>query len=80
MHPGLARREPPAGEPEERAAEIVRQSPVGPPDVVAGWLEEFARATGATKFGLYMEADGDPARVLTSVRRFAEEVMPRLGG
>lgn len=78
MHPGLAQREAPAGEPEERAAEIVNQSPVGPPDVVAGWLEEFTRATGASKFGLYMEADGNPERVFTSARRFAEEVMPRL--
>ena len=80
MHPGLYRREPPVGEPEERAARIVNQSPVGPPDLVAGWFEDFARATGATKFALYMEADGNPARVLTSVRRFAEEVMPRLRG
>ncbi|MCY3733113.1 MAG: LLM class flavin-dependent oxidoreductase [Chloroflexi bacterium] len=70
----------PLSEPEERAAQIVNQSPVGPPDIVAGWLEEFTRATGATKLALYMEADGDPERVLTSVRRFAGEVMPRVAG
>ncbi len=77
MHPGLYQREE-SGEPEERAARIVDQSPIGPPDVVAGWLQEFTNATGATKLALYMEADGDPARILTSVRRFAEEVIPRL--
>lgn len=60
------------------AAEIVRRSPVGPPDVVAAGLREFASSVGATKLALYMEADGDPQRVLTSVRRFAEGVMPRL--
>ena len=70
----------PLPEPEKRAAQIVNQSPVGPPDLVADWIEQFTQATGATKFGLYMEADGNPERVLTSVRRFAEEVMPRLGG
>lgn len=65
---------------EARAAQIVDRSPIGPPDVVADWFDDFTRATGASKLGLYMEADGDPGRVLTSVRRFAEEVRPRLRG
>ncbi len=64
----------------ERAAKIVNASPVGSPELVADWLQEFAEATGATNFALYMEADGDPERVLTSVRRFAEQVMPRIAG
>lgn len=63
---------------DERARGIVEQSPIGPPDRVAEQLKEFIASTGARKLALYMEADGDPSRVLTSVRRFAEEVIPRL--
>ena len=60
------------------APQVIAQSPVGPPERVIGWLDEFVAATGARNFALYMEPLGEPQATLESIRRFAAEVMPRL--
>ena len=57
---------------------VIGQSPVGPPDRVLEWFDEFIAATGARNFALYMEPLGDPQATLASISRFAEDVMPRL--
>ena len=60
------------------AAGVTAQSPIGPPDRVLEWLEEFIVATGARNLALYMEPLGDPDGTLLSIRRFAAEVAPQL--
>jgi len=57
---------------------VIGQSPIGPPERVAEWFDEFIDATGARNFALYMEPLGEPPATLDSIRRFAAEVMPRL--
>ena len=60
------------------ATGVIGQSPIGPPERVLEWLEEFIAATGARKFAFYMEPLGDPQATLRSISRFAEDVLPRL--
>ena len=60
------------------AAGVIGQSPIGPPDRVLEWLEEFIAATGARNLALYMEPLGDPDGTLQSIRRFAADVAPQL--
>ncbi len=57
---------------------VIGQSPVGPPERILEWFDEFIAATGASNFALYMEPIGDPKATLASIQRFASEVMPRL--
>ena len=57
---------------------VIGQSPVGPPDRVLEWFDEFIAATGARNLALYMEPIGDPTATLASIERFATDVMPRL--
>lgn len=57
---------------------VIDHSPIGPPDLVIEWFEEFKVVTGARHFALHMEPLGDPRATLESVRRFAADVMPRL--
>ena len=59
-------------------AGVIGQSPVGPPDRVLEWFDEFIAATGARNFAFYMEPIGDPQATLASISRFAEDVLPRL--
>lgn len=59
-------------------AGVIGQSPVGPPDRVIEWFDEFIAATGARNLALYMEPIGDPQATLASIERFAIDVMPRL--
>ena len=81
-HPGL---QEPDLDLSERAAmtpalvaSVIGQSPVGPPERVIEWFDEFIAATGARNFALYMEPLGEPQATLDSIRRFAADVMPRL--
>ena len=57
---------------------VIGQSPVGPPERMIEWFDEFIAATGARNFALYMEPIGDPKATLASIQRFASDVMPRL--
>ena len=57
---------------------VIGQSPVGQPQRVIEWFDEFIDATGARNFALYMEPIGEPQATLDSIRRFAANVMPRL--
>ena len=60
------------------APQVIAQSPVGPPERVVEWFDEFIASTGARNLALYMEPIGDPSATLASIRRFASEVMPQL--
>lgn len=60
------------------AAGVTAQSPIGPPNRVLEWLEEFIAATGARNLSLYIGPLGDPDGTLLSIRRFAAEVAPQL--
>ena len=60
------------------APQVIAQSPVGPPERVVEWFDEFIASTGARNLALYMEPIGDPSVTLASIRRFASEVMPQL--
>ncbi len=57
---------------------VIGQSPIGPPERVMEWFDEFIAATRARNFALYMEPIGDPKATLASIGRFANDVMPRL--
>lgn len=57
---------------------VIGQSPIGPPERLIEWLDEFIAATGGRNFALYMEPIGDPQATLASIERFAIDVMPRL--
>lgn len=59
-------------------AGVIGQSPVGPPERVIEWFDEFIVATGARNFALYMEPLGEPQATLESIHRFAADVMPQL--
>jgi alkanesulfonate monooxygenase SsuD/methylene tetrahydromethanopterin reductase-like flavin-dependent oxidoreductase (luciferase family) len=61
---------------DERARMVVENAIVGRPAVVIEKLKAFVRVTGARRVVLYMEALGDPSRVLESIQRFADDVMP----
>ncbi|MYD15898.1 MAG: LLM class flavin-dependent oxidoreductase [Chloroflexi bacterium] len=81
-HPGL---QDPDLDLSERAAmtpalvdSVIGQSPIGPPERVIEWFDEFIDATGARNIALYMEPIGEPQATLDSIRRFAADVMPRL--
>ena len=60
------------------APQVIAQSPVGPPERVVEWFDEFIASTGARNLALYMEPIGDPSATLASIRRFASKVMPQL--
>ena len=57
---------------------VIGQSPIGPPERVVEWFDEFIDGTGARNFALYMEPLGEPSATLDSIRRFAADVMPLL--
>jgi len=57
---------------------VIAQSPIGLPERVAEWFDEFIDATGASNFALYMEPIGEPSATLDSIRRFAADVMPQV--
>lgn len=58
--------------------EVIEQSPIGPPERVIEWFEQFIAATSARNFALYMEPLGEPSATLDSIQRFAADVMPQL--
>ena len=58
--------------------QVIEQSPIGRPGRVTEWFDQFIAATGARNFALYMEPIGDPSATLTSIQRFAADVMPQL--
>lgn len=60
------------------APHVIAQSPIGPPERVIEWFQEFNRATGARNFALHMEPLGEPDGTLSSIRRFAADVGPQL--
>ncbi len=67
----------PAGR-EALAALVARDAVIGPPDSVAQALADFIRLTGARRIAFYMEPLRDRQAILASVRRFIEEVRPRM--
>ena len=81
-HPGLQDPDLDLSKRAEMTPELVEgvivQSPVGPPDRVLEWFDEFIAATGARNIALYMEPIGNPTATLASIERFAIDVMPRL--
>jgi hypothetical protein len=58
---------------------VVDSAIIGPPSVVIERLKTFLDLTGARRVVLYMEALGERNRVLESIQRFADEVMPAFG-
>lgn len=61
---------------EQMAAAVAEAALVGPPGKLADDLCGFIGATGASRLVLYMEAVGDKNLALSSIERFACEVMP----
>ena len=57
---------------------VIGQSPIGPPERVIEWFDEFIAATSARNLALYMESIGDPEATLASIERFANDVKHRL--
>lgn len=51
---------------------------VGPPAKVAAEIDALVETTGAIRITLYMEAIASRAAILSSIERFAREVVPRL--
>jgi alkanesulfonate monooxygenase SsuD/methylene tetrahydromethanopterin reductase-like flavin-dependent oxidoreductase (luciferase family) len=69
----------PDGQPiaREKLAEFVAQHAlVGPPDRICQRLQEIRTKLGAQRFVLFMEAIADRKSILSSIERFAREVMP----
>ncbi|MCY3568216.1 MAG: LLM class flavin-dependent oxidoreductase [Chloroflexi bacterium] len=62
----------------EFAPRTIAEGPIGPPERVIEWFEEFSAVTGARNVALHMEPLGETDSTLRSIRRFASDVAPRL--